>query len=89
MAWALYAGTTLHTYLMDGDIIVYQEEPGDTHLLHPVTQVLLHLLAQGPAEHLDIVHQLKNKFEPGSEDIDEQVTEVLLSLERSGIVERR
>jgi len=89
MAWTLYAGTTLHTFLKDGDIIAYQEESGDTHSFHPVTHELLQLLAQGPAEHSDIVSRLNNKFELGSEDIDEQVTEVLLNLERCGIVERR
>ena len=89
MVWALYAETTLHTRMVDGDIIAYQEESGDTHLFHPVTHELLHLLAQAPAEHSDIVSRLNNKFKLGSEDIDEQVTEVLLNLERCGIVERR
>ncbi len=89
MVWALYANTTLHTRIIDGDILAYQEESGDTHLFHPVTYELLQLLAQGPVEQADIVEGLQHKFEFDRTVLSELLTEVLQNLERNGILERR
>lgn len=75
----------LTTVLLDGLSLVYHAPSGATHIVAPPAPEILEALGEGPADAVELLRRLHEKYEFGG---DEAIHARLGELEEAGLVRR-
>lgn len=87
--WQAISGFTLHWYSWGNEHVVYNAGSGDTHLFNEFGSVILRNLQEHASTVEEIVKSLPAPLKSvNNTELHEQVSELVLELDRLGIVEQ-
>lgn len=87
--WRAISGFTLNWQSWGNEHIIYNEGSGDTHLFNDLAALILNKLQEGAATVDDLLQFLAASHnQDKEEDLQAQINELLLELDRVGVIER-
>jgi PqqD family protein of HPr-rel-A system len=87
--WRLAPGQTLRHRNWQGEVVLYNDLSGDTHLLDESALHLLQALQNGPASEAGLAAGVRALFEADDGEVDDaSVAQVLAELEALALIER-
>jgi PqqD family protein of HPr-rel-A system len=86
-AWRLAEQQSLSLKEWDGDIVVYNDASGDTHLIEGVAAAVFDILVDAPASDEHLVKQIAAVSGEPREAIERAVGEAINGLRLKGVIE--
>jgi PqqD family protein of HPr-rel-A system len=89
LTWRITPGQALRHRTWQGEVVLYNDLSGDTHLLDESALHLLHKLQNGPAAEPELGACVRAEFEADGGEVDDaSVAQVLAELEVLALIER-
>jgi PqqD family protein of HPr-rel-A system len=88
LTWRLTPGQALRHREWGGEVVLYNDLSGDTHLLDESALHLLHALQDGPASERALAAAVRNAFEADDGEVDDaSVAQLLATLAALALIE--
>ncbi|MGZ3252918.1 MAG: HPr-rel-A system PqqD family peptide chaperone [Burkholderiaceae bacterium] len=89
MKWRVISNEALHFRTWDDEVVVYNSQSGDTHLLGSAAAQILLNLQTTPSDSASLAEELAPHFEVApSADLPLQIDQLLAELNVLGLIER-